>query len=310
MRSEGKSKGFEAWVEGREDQRRLNEYQIQHREARGDDPAYTECYLETIDEPFAIVVRKTSKMNITSQWKASCHVDGIYLGQSYWSQTVSSRRWNDLAVTSDDGVKLATLRFGPMATTDDPSKVTLKGEQLKRIGTIEIELRAGTWQHSGRGPAKGVSLKPGTAAEKAKKMGYNVIAVVQGPTSGNVNRDTYTFKPANSTAYHKFIFKYLPRVELLRIRIIEESPKPQDSATTLQRSHKRKRPSSAYDLTSPDESGGANADVKPDLIAQRIRYLEEQVRALSGENKRLRTTGPQAEDESIDLTLDQDEDDD
>ncbi|WVQ93462.1 hypothetical protein IAU59_000536 [Kwoniella sp. CBS 9459] len=315
MLSHGKDAGFEAWVEGRDDKKRLNEYQIEHHPAENGDPAYTECFLETIDEPFRIVVDKLPQLRIKSDWDCTCRVDGINLRATVWPKKEPRYARDHIIQSQTKGGNIkSSFRFAPLATTDDTAAVTLTSEALRAIGTIQIILRRGSYTYSGMGSWAGVAkLQPGIANEKSKKTTDH-----QAAASGNVRK--YSFSPysGRGMSTYRFLFKYRPRAELVRTRVIDE-PEPEEvfAASQAGPSKKRKRISNTIDLTlSGDEDEDeldvkvdvkpeleVDKDIKPNIHARRNGYLEERVQELIAENKRLREA-ERAKASAVDLTSD------
>ncbi|WVF65837.1 hypothetical protein IAT40_000574 [Kwoniella sp. CBS 6097] len=304
MLSQGKDAGFEAWVEGRDDKKRLNEHQIQHHPAKNGRSAYAECFLETIDDPFRIVVEKLPPLRNKSGWECVRCVDGVDLKQPVWLKEADRIEKDTVYQSSTQaGIIQSALKFAALPVSDDKTKITLNAEALQKLGTIEIILERGTCTYAGKGAFDTAILQRGVADEKGRKFAYS-----RPPKK----KRKYTFKAyrGNGPSSYRFLFKYRPRAELVRTRIIDEPDEPDDDEPKAGPSKKRKRISNTIDLTlSEDEDElevkpklEPNEDVKPNIHARRNNYLEERVQDLIAENKRLREANS-ANISAVDLTL-------
>ncbi|WVF65815.1 hypothetical protein IAT40_000552 [Kwoniella sp. CBS 6097] len=292
MLSNGKGKGFEAWVESKDDRVRLNEYQVEHHPARDGKSAYTECFLETIDEPFRIKVTKLASLRIKSDWECSCLIDGKNLSYNIWFERHIAKRWKSVYQEENGQYYKCSLLFSPLSTTDDKSKVTIDSSAWSTMGSIELVLKKGKYRPSYKLGLHVGSSAQGTADEKAKKFAYTV-STGERELVPNTAVTSYTFTPSGSgEVFYRFVFKYRPRAVLVQTRIIDE-PEPEEPARPRKRKHANE---SAIALEGEEEED----DVKPSL-AKRLKYLEGRVQELNSENKRLRAGGSSAND-SIDLT--------
>ncbi|WVW80183.1 hypothetical protein I302_102160 [Kwoniella bestiolae CBS 10118] len=301
MLSEGTAAGLEAWIEGKDDKKPLNEYQVQHHKAKNGESSYTECFLETTDDPFTINIRKVSGSMEKKQFQAKAYVDGNILESRAWLRYRLSQVWDKVYERDGGDFKRSSLQFSPIPTTDDPTLVTIDPITMSKIGTIEIDLEEGTLVETGVQEARSSQLSSGTVYEKGKKFAYSVSGsdstVCEIPKVMH-----YTFVPDSHKKFtHRFIFRYRPRAVLVQMRIIDE---PEPSLTPAPRPA-RKRKLDAIDVDATPE--GEDEDVKPDLNAKRVKYLEEQVKHLADQLKRSRN-GSKDQDEVVDLTFDDDDD--
>ncbi|WVQ93454.1 hypothetical protein IAU59_000528 [Kwoniella sp. CBS 9459] len=169
MKSEGEGKGFEAWVESRDGRVRLNEYQVEHHPTRDGKSAYTECYLETIDDPIRIKVAKLPTLTLKTDWSCRCSIDGNDLSYSVWLAKFPTHRWKRIYQKDGNQHYICSLQFSPLPTTDDATQVTIKPTAWKDLGSIEITLQRGTWSPSRPHGLNVSDLTEGTADEKSKK---------------------------------------------------------------------------------------------------------------------------------------------
>ncbi|WRT65738.1 uncharacterized protein IL334_002686 [Kwoniella shivajii] len=311
MLSEGKAAGLEAWVEGMDSKNKLNEYQIRHHDAIGDEPPYTECFLETTDESFAIQVRKLHTFSDTTDLHSEAYIDGNPIGSGYGVRIgVKHFKWDKLLIREDDQYHKINFKFCPLPTTDDPLKVTIDPTAIKRLGTIEITFWPGFCHHDGLHAEAVTKLTSGIAHEGLKKYlstrnlsmtpdglyrGANKIACEQPRVVG------YRFSKLdkeNSPSY-RFVFKYRPRPVLVLMRIIDE-PEQEERSMPFQPRRKRKIPAGAVDISSDTEEG---EDVKPYRAFKRIRYLEDQLKNLTSRMKKA-SNEKAGKADIVDLTLD------
>ncbi|OCF31657.1 hypothetical protein I316_06662 [Kwoniella heveanensis BCC8398] len=299
---------LEAWVEGKDNKKRLNEHQIQYHPARDGQSAYTECYLETIDETFRIVVEKLPQLHFKSDWRCRVYIDGAKLRNSVWQAKDDRYEKNSIQrLQGGSTIVKSSLRFAPLMTTDDPAKITLTGQNLQQMGSIEVTLQRGLWRFSARGLPDTAQLHQGIADEKGKKTADDKTEAVQ-----EVNRYTFT---SSGPVYYRFLFKYRPRAELIRIKIVDEPEAEVAADATASQpgpSRKRIRLSDPIDLTLSEDELDVDVkpelevdkkDVKPSILAKRNAYLEARVQELIAENKRPRR-GSKKTTPTIDLTLD------
>ncbi|WWC96922.1 hypothetical protein V866_003797 [Kwoniella sp. B9012] len=303
MLAQGPAVGLEAWVEGKDDRKRLNEYQVQHHPAKNGESSYTECFLETIDEPFRIVVGKLAGKYRVKEFRAEVRVDGSPLDSRAWLWKDRLVTWDQLIHQDADGCKKSSLKFAPLPTTDDATKVTIDPITAKEVGTIEITLTLGSY---GRGHIREVDsfrLDTGTVHEKGKKFAYSV-STADSAICERPKMMYYTLvEDPTSKFSHRFIFRYRPRPVLVHMRVIDE---PEASPSPPPARPARKRKSDVIDIEeATPEDKEEEGDVKPNLNAKRVKYLEEQVRLLADQLKRSRN-GSNDKDDVVDLTLDDD----
>ncbi|WRT65739.1 uncharacterized protein IL334_002687 [Kwoniella shivajii] len=299
MLSDGDGAGFEAWVEGKNSKIRLNEHQVRHQAGNDGGPPYTECFLETNDEPFRIKIQKSPSTHGQSDYRCRAYVDGTLLGPSVWRSENESMGWDHIYQKSGGEHFSVSLQFSPIS-----DEVTLDLSKMKSIGNIELVLEKGAFRFKRRGRDSITDLVNGTADEKSKKG-----TIPEKTEESQV--DYYTFIPSKRDKhFYRFVFKYRPRVVLVQTRIIDE-PEIEDSATAPMIRPKRKRYSGVIDMVDTDEEKvkeeeEEEEDTKPNIKAKRIKYLEDQVRLLSSENKQLREGGSSIRD-PVDLTFDEDD---
>ncbi|WWD05693.1 hypothetical protein V865_003774 [Kwoniella europaea PYCC6329] len=322
MLGESTGAAFEAWVGDKETGERLNEYQIEHHPAEDGQPAWSECFLETIDEPFQIKVVKTDLDSASGRGSRSSHrqakqgiscvctIDGESLSYSIWFDDSKSHGWTSVYEKDEmDGkVYKASLNFAPLPTTDEVDKITIDDNKLKQLGVIEITIHKGYYMPAGPAGIKCSNIKVGTADEKAKKFSYTV-----GTSNREEVRETdkvrtsYTFYPYHPLVKdYRFVFKYRPRAMLVHSGIINEPPPlPQRLSGPPRNNSKRKRNSEHSEVTLISDDENEGRDVKPDLERKRVKYLEDQVKKLSSELNNLKKGGKSKVD-AVDLTLDDD----
>ncbi|WWC60360.1 uncharacterized protein I303_102931 [Kwoniella dejecticola CBS 10117] len=315
--------GFEAWVGRKDSPERLSEYQITHHLSTHEQPAYSECYLETIDEPFEIRiskrhvargnhVQKKFGKNAHMGYRAECRVDGISLSYSCWKERYKDKCWNQVIERDEDGKSYSSsLKFAPLQTTDDPDQVTIDANKLQNLGLIEITLTRGYWveqaRNDARGQGKPKKWKNDVADEKMKKTTDRREIENQG------HRHSYNFVPSTPVPEYKFVFKYRPRAALMIAGIIDEPPPPSPEPAR-KRQTKRKRGSLFIDPSVEREDDDDNeddvdvdVDVKPKvkIEGKRVKYLEDQVRMLSSELHNVRNGAKgTSKGHPVDLTLD------
>ncbi|OCF43334.1 hypothetical protein I317_02772 [Kwoniella heveanensis CBS 569] len=277
---------LEAWVEGKDNKKRLNEHQIQYHPARDGQSAYTECFLETIDETFRIVVEKLPQLHFKSDWRCRVYINGAKLQNSVWQAKDDRYEKNSIQrLQGGSTIVKSSLRFAPLMTTDDPAKITLTGQNLQQMGSIEVTLQRGLWRFSARGLPNTAQLHQGIADEKGKKFAYtNQTADDKTEAVQAVNRYTFT---SSGPVYYRFLFK--PGPSRKRIRLSD----PID--LTLSEDE--------LDVDVKPELEVDKKDVKPSILAKRNAYLEARVQELIAENKRPRR-GSRKTTPTIDLTLD------
>ncbi|OCF57876.1 hypothetical protein L486_03897 [Kwoniella mangroviensis CBS 10435] len=323
MFSKGSEEGFEAWVESKDKRERLIEHQECYHLSSADQSPRTECFLETIDQPYIICIKKLPNLAYKGDWKCDIWVDG------------------------------SSLKFSPLLTTSDQEDVTLTQSEIKRLGTIIIQLTPGTWKLVGAGPPQGIKINPKVGDEKAKKFAHTTSLTDSRPvhyTSSNL----YRFLPTQPEKIsYQFTFKYRSRVKLKLMRVIEEAEDEdqedqqdediekqkertstpfESSISATKKMIPESRFANAIDLSnSPprkikkrkmkeillDEAmklGGENdekrmtseTEVKPESgsTSKRMKLLGEENQALRQVIRQLKM-GQKIEEDAVDLTLDQ-----
>ncbi|WVQ78859.1 hypothetical protein IAT38_000950 [Cryptococcus sp. DSM 104549] len=213
MRSEGLYEGFEAWVEGKEDGIRLNEYeyQIRQHERSGTRGPHATCYLETIDKPFRVKVQKTAPFANSRDWNVIFKLDGVEM---------KGCAWQPFNTQSD-------LMFSPVPTTDDANKISLTGEDMKAVGIIEITFSYGVVTPGYVGEIAPAVVKTGVANEKAKKFAYSVKSTNAKRVVGPQTTQCSNFQPSpDGRNWFTFVFNYRSRHVLVKTHVIDE-PEPQ-----------------------------------------------------------------------------------
>ncbi|WWC68600.1 uncharacterized protein I206_102530 [Kwoniella pini CBS 10737] len=300
MLAQNHAAGFEAWVEGLDDQKRLNEYQIEHHPATEDKSSYTECFLETIDEPFKIMVNKPVKHNRNTEFRSTTKVDGHVLESFVWLKGYLTLWWDEVLEQEGGKTYTSKLKFAPTLTTDDPNQVTIDKAALSTLGTIEIILEKGKFAPSRMGNAQTTKIQAGVAHEESKKFSYSVTTTDRKPYEPQESMH-YSFKAEHvGKIFHRFIFKVL-----VHMRIIDE---PESSPTPPPPPRKRKRYSEVIEIDTDEEAVDIKGeeDVKPNLTAKRMKYLEEQIKLLSGQLKQ-KSKDKDADNGIVDLTKDDEE---
>nr|XP_019012043.1 uncharacterized protein I206_02881 [Kwoniella pini CBS 10737]OCF50824.1 hypothetical protein I206_02881 [Kwoniella pini CBS 10737] len=271
MLAQNHAAGFEAWVEGLDDQKRLNEYQIEHHPATEDKSSYTECFLETIDEPFKIMVNKPVKHNRNTEFRSTTKVDGHVLESFVWLKGYLTLWWDEVLEQEGGKTYTSKLKFAPTLTTDDPNQVTIDKAALSTLGTIEIILEKGKFAPSRMGNAQTTKIQAGVAHEESKKFSYSVTTTDRKPYEPQENE-------------------------------------PESSPTPPPPPRKRKRYSEVIEIDTDEEAVDIKGeeDVKPNLTAKRMKYLEEQIKLLSGQLKQ-KSKDKDADNGIVDLTKDDEE---
>ncbi|WVF65819.1 hypothetical protein IAT40_000556 [Kwoniella sp. CBS 6097] len=312
MLSEVTGKGFEAWIETKDNKKRLNEYRVKHHPAQDGKSAYTECFLETVDEPFRIKISKLPSIKWKRDWKCRCLIDGHDEEDQYYT---------------------TELRFAPLPTTDDAAQVTLDPKAWNTLGSIELALSRGRLVDAGDGGPVVATLTQGTANEKAKKFPYTVKTGDRQALCSSLHSMCRFYEAFPGDIYYRFLFKYRAQAVLVKLHIIDEPVLQQahQSSPSVLTAVEQEEGSLADKAVSQMDAGssvfratavkrekkrprleGLIIDLSPDdevykaekiAAAKRMKFLEDQNRALRSENKRLRA-GNTSVDEPIDLTSD------
>ncbi|WWC68599.1 uncharacterized protein I206_102529 [Kwoniella pini CBS 10737] len=304
--------GFEAWVAKKDSDERLNEYQITHHPAADGQPPYSECFLETIDEPFEIKIAKkliargrhlVKRFGKTTHMghRSECTIDGQRLSHSLWKEKYKDHCWSQILENDEEEGRCysSCLKFAPLQTTDDPDQVNIDNDRLKNLGLIEITITKGLWVEQGamRGGRKQKNkLTNAIADERAKNT------VDRREVANPYRRPGCDFVPSTALPDYKFVFKYRPRASLIIAGIIDEPTPPPSPRLARRLTGKRKRSSEAVESIPLKEEID---DIKPHLDRKRVKYLEEQVQMLSSELRTVRSGGRgQSRADPVDLTLD------
>ncbi|WVQ64945.1 uncharacterized protein L199_003115 [Kwoniella botswanensis] len=198
MFSKGSGEGFEAWVESKDKKERLIEHQVCHHLSSADQTPRTECFLETIDQPYIICIKKLPSLVYKGDWKCDIWVDGVHLqSHSIWHSFVEIDRVKEVLEHKGGQFHESSLKFSPLLTTSDQENVTLTQSDIKHLGTIIVQLTPSTWKLVGAGPPQGVKINPKVGDEKAKNLSL--------------------------TDSRPFTFNYRSRVKLKLMRVIEEA---------------------------------------------------------------------------------------
>ncbi|WWC60342.1 uncharacterized protein I303_102913 [Kwoniella dejecticola CBS 10117] len=278
MISQGIDAIFKSWIVAVERKVKFNEYQPQHYPAVNGTLPSTECFLEVSDEPFRIVIKKKSDDH------SKLRLDRVY--EKREGKTFES-----------------ALRFSPLATPDDQAAVTLNGAQLMHLGRIDVVFRYGSFPPIGKGSHQGREVAAGIADENSATTKPSKEVVLP-------EKLLWTCDSASNwegKVGYRFVFNYRPGIVLRQMGIIEATPKPIVEQSVSQ-GKKRARPqdvdSARSDVDELKEE--EETDVKPDMQASRDRYLEDQVKMLSSQNKQLRKKGATKipKKEVIDLSID------
>nr|XP_019012042.1 uncharacterized protein I206_02880 [Kwoniella pini CBS 10737]OCF50823.1 hypothetical protein I206_02880 [Kwoniella pini CBS 10737] len=332
--------GFEAWVAKKDSDERLNEYQITHHPAADGQPPYSECFLETIDEPFEIKIAKkliargrhlVKRFGKTTHMghRSECTIDGQRLSHSLWKEKYKDHCWSQILENDEEEGRCysSCLKFAPLQTTDDPDQVNIDNDRLKNLGLIEITITKGLWVEQGamRGGRKQKNkLTNAIADERAKKFAYTVNTVDRREVANPYRRPGCDFVPSTALPDYKFVFKVLPSESffnnsrnyrqvcsfligwfyssLMSSQFIDEPTPPPSPRLARRLTGKRKRSSEAVESIPLKEEID---DIKPHLDRKRVKYLEEQVQMLSSELRTVRSGGRgQSRADPVDLTLD------
>ncbi|WWD05696.1 hypothetical protein V865_003777 [Kwoniella europaea PYCC6329] len=220
MFSKGSGEGFEAWVERKDKKERLIEHQVCYHLSSADQSPRTECFLETVDQPYHICIKKLPSLVYKGDWKCDIWVDGVHLpSHSIWHSFVEINRVKDVLENKGGQFHESSLKFSPLLTTSDRETVTLTQSDIKHLGTIIIQLTPGTWKLVGAGPLQDVKINPKVGDEKAKNLSLTDSRPVH-YTSSNL----YKFLPTQPKKIsYQFTFNYRSRVKLKLMRVIEEA---------------------------------------------------------------------------------------
>ncbi|KAK8861604.1 hypothetical protein IAR55_002427 [Kwoniella newhampshirensis] len=304
MHSHGREAGFEAWVESRQGKKRL----VTQKPGTETDPPYAQCFLETIDEAFAITVNKSEARHPHSDWQLQIYVDGRRLENFAWLKPSKTLMCDSIHTERDGRTYQSELLFTPLATTDDPTSVTLDAEKGKELGSIVITLERGTMVPSGFHRIPVTNIEPLIGDEKAKKMAYTVKSRELQAVPDVVTPTCHFIPCRNGGIFYKFVFNYRPRAVLVRMGLIDEpepeiEPAPASALVVIAPRRKRKI-LHVVDLSDEESEDGEQdarrrIEVKKEKKQKRIEYLEEQ---LLKANERLRRQSGAST--PIDLTVD------
>ncbi|WWD16480.1 hypothetical protein CI109_100906 [Kwoniella shandongensis] len=276
MHSHGEIVGLEAWVQSKKDKKRLGE--------NGEAP-YSQCFIEIIDEPFAIVVKQPREDS--SDWKTTLWIDGQVVGVWAWPREYLTLAPDAMVIRRGGELCKADLCFTPLETTDDKNEVTLDKERAKQLGSIVITLEKGI-----------------LADEKEKKLSYTV-KTGEARVIPEIPTAQYSFIPSHKGGItYRFVFNYRPRALLVKMGLIE-APEPPSPPAPVPARNKRKHVE-IVDSSGEDEEEDRKPKitVKKEKEQKRIEYLEEQLRLLS--DRLRRQSGNTSDNGPIDLTQDDD----
>ncbi|WWC87924.1 uncharacterized protein L201_002824 [Kwoniella dendrophila CBS 6074] len=297
MLSEGEAAGFDAWVEGKEDEKRLTEYQVKHHRAAKGESSYTECFLETIHQPFRINLRKLEDFKELWDFRVIIHIDGNAFDCRAWRyvDNIFLISWGSALKEKDGGHFTSDLVFAALPTTDDPEQITINHLTSKNLGTIEVAIdrvvcESGNLQEE-ETPYDGFIY--GTLDEKGKNSA-NMVPCKRGEII------YCNLEPGSEKPFHRFVFHYRARPVLIQMGIIVD-PDNLPGLPLAQR--KRKRSSFFLDPV----IGSDEEDVKPDLRITHLNYLQDRIKALTARIKSAEN-GIIEQRDVIDLTADDSDD--
>ncbi|WWC96914.1 hypothetical protein V866_003789 [Kwoniella sp. B9012] len=298
MLSEGKAVGFEAWVESKNDKIRLNEHQVTYHPQEGEGLAYSECFLETIDQPFRIKICRLPILKDRRDIQLKLYIDGNLLKTQAWQDHKPTCEWDRIILQQEQGTAQTVqslLRFTPHPSTDDPDEVTITSDDMQTLGTIEIIMKVGSYSPACYRSSTPSTMKDiGVVNEKERKLPYSTSATDCHKYEVKPSRH-YKFTPASEgSKLYRFLFKYRPRPALILLGLIRE---PARSPSLPRASLKRKFSpvKDAVHLEDHQESPPSSQQAK------RIRYLEDQVQRLSSQQSQT-LEAARKNDEIIDLT--------
>ncbi|WVQ78121.1 hypothetical protein IAT38_000202 [Cryptococcus sp. DSM 104549] len=181
---------------------------------------FSECYLETIDEPFDITLSRTGDLLTTCDINAFTDIDGQHIKSMSMADGRATAHFGTYKYADEEGrLVQSVLRFRPLPTTDDPDEATVTEAQVDRLGTVEVTFRMGErrefWVDGRGGRGGGMrrnsrALEVGVADERIKKMAYAVTTSDAMPCSRRQenNRDTKTvweyFGPNGGWVYRMY----------------------------------------------------------------------------------------------------------
>ncbi|WVQ64944.1 uncharacterized protein L199_003114 [Kwoniella botswanensis] len=314
MLSHGAREGFEVFIESQEGRNPLVEYQV--RNIKGSFPA-SECYIEVIPGPFAIVTEKLNSLPYpNNDWKCRYFVDGQLIAEYALMRNVGSNVVDEIYEEEDDQLYSRKLKFLPAKTTDKPEEIKPGSKVFSRVGTIEVMIHRGAYREISTDLYQSPEIKDCTMDEKEKKMAFTVGTSERVPVE-DIEVPSYDFIPRKKgDKFYKFIFKYRVHTELVKLGL-KEDPETQPLSSTVQ-------PRASEDSQNVDREaqephvkteGGqemvtdvAEDDLTKDQLKRRLKYLEESLAKSNATNKRLRAGRPMEED-VIDLTEMEDDED-
>ncbi|KAK6907381.1 hypothetical protein I203_101375 [Kwoniella mangroviensis CBS 8507] len=286
MLSHGAREGFEVFIESQEGRNPLVEYQV--RNIKGSFPA-SECYIEVIPGPFAIVTEKLDSLPYPdNDWKCRYFVDDQLMAEYALMRNVGSNVVDEIYEEEDDQLYSRKLKFLPAKTTDKPEEIKPGSKVFSRVGTIEVMIHRGAYREISTDLYQSPEIKDCTMDEKEKKMAFTIGTSERVPVE-DIEVPSYDFVPRKKgDKFYKFIFKYFQSVDF---RHWAEDAETQPSSTSVQ----------------PRESEDSQ---NVDREAQKPHYLEDSLAKSNATNKRLRAGRP-IEEDVINLTeMDDDEDQD
>ncbi|WWC87925.1 uncharacterized protein L201_002825 [Kwoniella dendrophila CBS 6074] len=300
MLSHGIAAGLEAWIEAQDDGKRLDEYLLEVSPAEGEKSSHSKCFVETIDEPFSIILRKLPYYNDNYDLDVALWIDGNRVDFGGWlKQSGDNIRWDTIIQKEGGKCYDTTLKFSPLPTTDDLSKVTIDPETNEDIGTIAIIVRQGNYIEGaiGKKPIY-EKITTGIVDEKAKRFTYTVAAGEK-TEFFRIEEMVYRWKPkrGDDRPFHIFLFQYRPRIALIQMGIIDESPNSVNQKSTLFRLKGL--------ISSPESNSGLSGKrgiekVEPESEEDDVIYLESK----TGGKKRKRQQSVKAIEGVDDFLMD------
>ncbi|KAK6907391.1 hypothetical protein I203_101385 [Kwoniella mangroviensis CBS 8507] len=298
MLSEGKAVGFEAWVESKDDKIRLNEHQVTYHPPEGEGLAYSQCFLETIDQPFRIKLCRLPTLKDRRDIQLKLYIDGNLLKTQAWRDHRPTCEWDRIIFQQEQGTAptiKSLLRFTPHPSTHDPDEVTITSDDMQTLGTIEIIMKAGSYSPACyRSATPSTMKKIGVVNEKERKLPYSTSATDCEKYEVKPSRHYKLRSAPEGGKLYRFLFKYRPRPALILLGLIHEQAKsPSPPRASLKR--KVSPIKDAVYLEDHQESPPSSQQAK------RIRYLEDQLQQLSSQRSQSLETASR-NNEIIDLT--------
>ncbi|WWD05697.1 hypothetical protein V865_003778 [Kwoniella europaea PYCC6329] len=298
MLSLGAREGFEVFIESQEGRNPLVGYQVRH--IKRSFPA-SECYIEVIPGPFAIVIKKLDTLLYPNDvWRCRYFADGQLIAEYRLMKDDESYTLDDIFDMIDELWSSRKLKFLPATTTDDPEQIKVGSKVLSRVGTIEVMIYRGSYKEVKAYINSAPEIENCTMDEKEKKTSERE------PVE-DVKLPSYNFIPRR---------KYRVHTELVKLGLKEDLLEKQPVSSSTQsgvtgNSHHIVR-DAEEDHVKIEESrevvvNETKDDLSKDQLKRRLQYLEESLAKSNAANKRLRARRPM-EEEVIDLTEVDDDD--